>query len=125
MDGVDGRRKMRTLSLPADKDMPVSGHVNGGADDDGQVARRRAAMSDEQKLATMSAAVSTLLECLGEDPKREGLVRTPYRMAKALLDCTKVRRRGEARRFDYHMRNSSIFCSACASVATGCVCSSG
>jgi GTP cyclohydrolase I len=28
------------------------------------------------------------LQCLGEDPTREGLVKTPARMAKALLACT-------------------------------------
>ncbi|CAM9577221.1 unnamed protein product [Phaeothamnion confervicola] len=36
----------------------------------------------------MTGAVETLLECLGEDPQREGLLRTPERMAKALLYCT-------------------------------------
>lgn len=36
----------------------------------------------------MSAACLELLECLGEDPRREGLVKTPMRMAKALLACT-------------------------------------
>jgi GTP cyclohydrolase I len=55
------------------------------------VGDRRAATSEEEKLAKMTEAVSTLLTCLGEDPNREGLVRTPYRMAKALLDCTRVR----------------------------------
>lgn len=41
-----------------------------------------------RKRARMEAAVRTLLECLGEDPEREGLVDTPKRVAKALLDCT-------------------------------------
>ena len=39
----------------------------------------------EQKLATMAAACQTILECIGEDPNREGLVKTPERWAKALL----------------------------------------
>ena len=43
---------------------------------------------DEQRLTKMSAAVKTLLECLGEDPSRDGLKKTPLRMAKALLFCT-------------------------------------
>ena len=43
---------------------------------------------DEQRLNKMAAAVNTLLECIGEDPHREGLVKTPMRMAKALLFCT-------------------------------------
>jgi hypothetical protein len=39
-------------------------------------------------LARMSAAARVLLECLGEDVTREGLVKTPLRMAKALLAMT-------------------------------------
>jgi len=41
-----------------------------------------------RKRERMEEAVRTLLECLGEDPEREGLRDTPKRMAKALLDCT-------------------------------------
>lgn len=40
-------------------------------------------------VARLSAAVRTLLECIGEDPDREGLLRTPDRYAKALLWMTK------------------------------------
>lgn len=40
----------------------------------------------EEKLA---AAVRTLLESIGEDPNREGLLRTPERYAQALLWMTK------------------------------------
>lgn len=44
---------------------------------------------DKEKLEKMAAAVKVLLECVGEDPRREGLVKTPMRMAKALLYNTK------------------------------------
>lgn len=37
----------------------------------------------------MRAAVKTLLECIGEDPHREGLLDTPSRYAKALMVLTK------------------------------------
>lgn len=40
----------------------------------------------EKKMAT---AVRTLLECIGEDPNREGLLRTPDRYAQALLWMTR------------------------------------
>lgn len=43
----------------------------------------------EQRLDKMRAAVRTLLECVGEDPDREGLLATPSRYAKALLFLTK------------------------------------
>lgn len=39
--------------------------------------------------AKMAAAVRMILECIGEDPNREGLLRTPDRYAKALLWMTR------------------------------------
>ncbi|KAF4511296.1 hypothetical protein G6O67_003105 [Ophiocordyceps sinensis] len=43
----------------------------------------------DDRLDRMRGAVRTLLECIGEDPDREGLVDTPSRYAKALLFLTK------------------------------------
>ena len=37
----------------------------------------------------LAAAIHTVLECIGEDPSRSGLVKTPERYAKALLWMTK------------------------------------
>lgn len=39
--------------------------------------------------AKLAGAVRTLLECIGEDPERDGLIKTPERYAKALLWMTK------------------------------------
>ena len=44
---------------------------------------------EEAKMKKMTDAVRTLIECVGEDPSREGLVKTPLRMAKALQFFTK------------------------------------
>ena len=33
-------------------------------------------------------SIYCIFQCVGEDPTREGLIKTPERMAKALLDCT-------------------------------------
>lgn len=52
-------------------------------------ARRDIPDDDEDRLDKMEKACSTLIECLGEDISREGLVKTPKRMAKALLACTR------------------------------------
>lgn len=43
----------------------------------------------EERLKKMRGAVRTLLECVGEDPDREGLLATPSRYARALLFLTK------------------------------------
>ncbi|WWC89758.1 GTP cyclohydrolase I [Kwoniella dendrophila CBS 6074] len=40
-------------------------------------------------LELLSSAIRTVLECIGEDPDREGLQRTPDRYAKALMWMTK------------------------------------
>ena len=81
------------------------GNVGGGNDDHhadaGESApskRRRqkpplrpvlVASEAEARMAKMAEAVKTLIECVGEDPEREGLERTPERAAKALLFFTK------------------------------------
>ncbi|CAI5739422.1 unnamed protein product [Hyaloperonospora brassicae] len=67
------QQPLATLSMALPTRRPLT------ADADGEPAT----------LEKMAAAVTTLLECLGEDPQREGLRKTPLRMAKALLFNTK------------------------------------
>jgi GTP cyclohydrolase I len=62
------------------------------ADFIGLGTRERLEESPDQakaRLDKLSGAVRTILECLGEDPSREGLLGTPERYAKAMLFFTK------------------------------------
>lgn len=43
----------------------------------------------EERVKKLAGAVRTILECIGEDPEREGLRETPERYAKAMLYFTK------------------------------------
>lgn len=43
----------------------------------------------EERVQKLAGAVRTILECIGEDPEREGLRETPERYAKAMLYFTK------------------------------------
>ncbi|GHJ86899.1 hypothetical protein NliqN6_3301 [Naganishia liquefaciens] len=43
----------------------------------------------KQTMTRLTGAIRTVLECIGEDPNREGLERTPERYAKALMWMTK------------------------------------
>mmetsp|Transcript_3170 Transcript_3170/g.3581 ORF Transcript_3170/g.3581 Transcript_3170/m.3581 type:complete len:310 (-) Transcript_3170:144-1073(-) len=56
------------------------------------------------KLQKMEDACQTILECIGEDPQREGLQKTPSRWAKALLFMTK----GYCQRVD-EVTNGAVF----------------
>lgn len=56
----------------------------------GTRARLEATPEEEKRrLDKLSAAVRTILECIGEDPDREGLHETPERYAKAMMFFTK------------------------------------
>ncbi|KAJ1913387.1 hypothetical protein IWQ60_009227 [Tieghemiomyces parasiticus] len=54
--------------------------------------KQRLNETEEEKaarVAKISEAVKTIIECLGEDPEREGLRKTPDRYAKALMYFSK------------------------------------
>ena len=45
-------------------------------------------LTDDQRVELLAAHYKAILEILGEDPTREGLVKTPLRAAKAMLALT-------------------------------------
>ncbi|GAB0488887.1 hypothetical protein MMPV_000100 [Pyropia vietnamensis] len=50
----------------------------------GGSSRKRKHMDDNERSATIARSVRTILECLDDDPDREGLIKTPARFAAAL-----------------------------------------
>ncbi|RPB23962.1 GTP cyclohydrolase I [Terfezia boudieri ATCC MYA-4762] len=56
----------------------------------GAKARKEQTLEEQQAtMEKLSGAIRTILECVGEDPDREGLRLTPERYAKAMLYFTK------------------------------------
>lgn len=66
--------------------------------------------SDSERLEKISEAVKVLLENIGEDVSREGLLRTPERYAKALLFLTKGYTEDlEGNLMRYYLRHNYLF----------------
>ena len=46
------------------------------------------ALTDDQRIAEIAVHYKEILRLIGEDPDREGLIKTPLRAAKAIFDIT-------------------------------------
>lgn len=49
----------------------------------------KSSVNEEERLIRLSSAVRTILECLGENLDREGLLKKPERYARSMLSFTK------------------------------------
>lgn len=56
----------------------------------------------------MATAVRTILECIGEDPDREGLLKTPERYAQAIMWMTRGYEERLAGRLTSYSVNSTL-----------------
>lgn len=66
-----------------------SSSETGNKKPDSIVVANKKARTQEELLGKMQDACKVILECIGEDPDREGLAKTPLRWAKALMFMTK------------------------------------
>lgn len=108
MDGIHQTRNMQntaaamkrgSASAPdagsADSDEPRSAQATGSAASEGTVLsvaskadsesmppRKKMRMTRDEQVERIAGAVGTILECLDDDPSREGLLKTPERYAK-------------------------------------------
>ena len=52
------------------------------------MSNNRKPIYNEEQVEKLASHIKSIIELLGEDPTREGLVKTPQRAAKALIDNT-------------------------------------
>ncbi|XP_075006881.1 GTP cyclohydrolase 1 isoform X2 [Calonectris borealis] len=75
-----------SLSAGAEKPRVPPG---GGSGDGWRGERPRSEEDNELSLPSLAAAYTTILRSLGEDPERQGLLKTPWRAATAMQFFTK------------------------------------
>ncbi|KAF2106550.1 GTP cyclohydrolase I [Lophiotrema nucula] len=91
VEGYDEGDPTRTLLPTNCAESPCTQQPTINLDDLSRGTFQSEAIEKEmgERLAMLSGAIRTALECVGEDPDREGLLNTPERYAKAMLFFTK------------------------------------
>ncbi|RMB98559.1 hypothetical protein DUI87_24775 [Hirundo rustica rustica] len=83
------RRERPPLSPPAAAEKPRVPPGAGGGGDGWRGERPRSEEDNELSLPSLAAAYTSILRALGEDPQRQGLLKTPWRAATAMQFFTK------------------------------------
>uniref|UniRef100_A0A3Q2P6S6 GTP cyclohydrolase 1 n=1 Tax=Fundulus heteroclitus TaxID=8078 RepID=A0A3Q2P6S6_FUNHE len=68
---------------------PGSHRATGSVMESWKEERTRSLEDNEMSLPSLAAAYTTILRGLGEDPQRQGLLKTPWRAATAMQFFTK------------------------------------
>ncbi|NXV08299.1 GCH1 cyclohydrolase, partial [Cettia cetti] len=86
--GWNGYARQEPPSPPERPRLPP-GTGSGGGGDGWRGERPRSEEDNELSLPSLAAAYTSILRALGEDPQRQGLLKTPWRAATAMQFFTK------------------------------------
>uniref|UniRef100_A0A0B7ABU7 GTP cyclohydrolase 1 n=1 Tax=Arion vulgaris TaxID=1028688 RepID=A0A0B7ABU7_9EUPU len=86
---VDHNHVHTSKTVDMKLDQTIKAVINGDADETETPREETPYIDDDQIAKEMASQYKKIIEHLGEDPKRQGLLKTPERAAKAMMFFTK------------------------------------